>query len=453
MAIWDTLESLTRAEITQRQEEGCDVTGFSEKFQACQGNRNALNALYDELDRLSVQPSFPYNEPSALNDILALATPRKDPGFAGSREELEDRMYGAWLGRCIGCALGKPMETYPYVAGRDGKRGYEFVLEWLKGADAWPLTGYVPGTSKAQETGLDLRFPDSQREHIRFMETDDDIRYLVLALLLGEEKGNDFTPDDIAILWQQYLPMRMCFTAEIQAYINSINTELTNPEERYAYYANYHNPFREWIGAQIRVDHYAYVNAGSPLLAAKVAWQDARFSHVKNGLYGAMFVAAAIAEAFHGSTPETCIEAGLSVIPTTSRLHEAILQSVEIAKTAKDEEALYRALWDRFGCYSHVHTINNAAACAAALIFGKGDFTRTVVTAMCVGWDTDCNGATIGSLMGAMLGAKQLPKHWVDPLHDTLYSAIPDFHPVSISACARRSVALFEKLHPEQANG
>ncbi len=456
MAVWESFESQLYWEETQRREEGCDTSGFRERIAACKGEFVKLAALYDELDRLPLRKDFPYREPDGgrLEELLVLSDASgKDPGFCGSREDLYDRMYGAWLGRCIGCALGKPLEVYPFVAGRDGKTGYEFVLDWLKGADAWPLESYIPGSSAASVHGFSAQYPASQREHIRFMETDDDIRYLLLALLMGERKGNEFTPDDVAVLWQEYLPVRMCFTAELQAYINSLNAEIDDPETRWEYYRSHHNPYREWIGAQIRVDHYAYANAGSPFLAAKVAWQDARFSHAKNGVYGAMFVAAAIAAAFNGTDPEACVETGLSVVPKTSRLYEAIREAVAVAKKAADVEMLYAELWKRFGHYSHVHTINNAACCAAALVFGKGDFTRTVTTAVCCGWDTDCNGATVGSLMGALLGAKALPTCWTEPLHDTLYSALPDFHPIAISACAHRSIALYEKLHPTKNNG
>ena len=61
------------------------------------------------------------------------------------------------------------------------------------------------------------------------------------------------------------------------------------------------------------------------------------------------------------------------------------------------------------------------------------------------GWDTDCNGATVGSILGAKLGASAIPAHWTEPLHDTLYSAIPGFHPIAIRECARRSKALSDR--------
>ena len=50
--------------------------------------------------------------------------------------------------------------------------------------------------------------------------------------------------------------------------------------------------------------------------------------------------------------------------------------------------------------------------------------------------------------MGALHGAAALPEELKAPLHDTLYSFIPGFHPIAISECARRSLAVYDKLHP-----
>ena len=450
MSVWDGLAERLSLEEKQCAEEGRDVTGVREKIAACGQQPDKLNALWAELERLPAVADYPYVEPDGQDwaELAALADGfgQADAGFRGNESELSDRLYGAWLGRCAGCALGKPFETYPFVGGRDGLAGWEIIRQYLVGADAFPLDGYVPGASRSPDKVAPY-CSASFRENIRFMETDDDVRYLVLGLLLGEEKGNDFTPDDVAWLWQTHLPARMCYTAELQAYLNSLNCELADPAARWRYCATYRNPYREWIGAQIRVDHYAYANAGSPRLAARVAWQDARFSHVKNGVYGAMFTAAVIAEAFNGSSPEECVRIGLSVVPRTSRLYEAVAYAVRLAKSAPSAEVLWAGLWEKFGHYHTVHTINNAACCAASVVYGNGDFTKTLSNAVCCGWDTDCNGATVGSFLGALLGAKALPARWVNPLHDTLYAGLPDFHPASISDCARRSLAVYRKLH------
>jgi ADP-ribosylglycohydrolase len=93
-----------------------------------------------------------------------------------------------------------------------------------------------------------------------------------------------------------------------------------------------------------------------------------------------------------------------------------------------------------------VHTNNNAALVTAALIFARGDFEQAIATAVLGGWDTDCNGATVGSIMGALLGASALPRRWIMPLNDTLYAEVIGFHPIAISECARRSYEAFRKL-------
>lgn len=156
-------------------------------------------AIYHELAALPIQSDFPYEEPSELADIRTLRPdgPRRltdtwsDAGW-------RDKFLGAWQGRSIGCALGKPLEAWPYMGGNSDNPGWRNVQLWFEGADAWPIRGYTPGHSRAeQESGLFLASRGSTRELIRFMETDDDIRYTVLGLIMLEEKGLNFGSYDI----------------------------------------------------------------------------------------------------------------------------------------------------------------------------------------------------------------------------------------------------------------
>lgn len=459
MAGWDTLQNVVIEELKQREEEGCDIEGFAEKLEAAGEDEAKLMEVYEQLMALPVRTDFPFSEPNDLDAIRAERPhgPRKLHASL-SDSAWRDKFHGAWLGRSVGCALGKPLEAPDFMNGGQGNPGWKNVLLWFQGANAWPIRGYTPEQSIAEEQhGIKLLSASrrSCRENITFMESDDDIRYTVLGLLMLEEKGLDWDSWDIGKMWHLYLTYRQVCTAEAQSYINFAQVlsrlkpdrPLNWETEKLDWVRTHLNPYREWIGAQIRVDGFAYGAAGNPQLAAELAWRDASFSHVKNGIYGAMFVAAMIAAAFLESDAERIVEIGLSEIPQRSRLACDIRQAVEIAKSAKDQVELVDRLWEAFKHYNAVHTNNNAALVAASLIFAKGDFETAVTTSVLGGWDTDCNGATVGSIMGAALGANRLPDNWTKPLNDTLYAEVSGFHPIAISECAERSYAVFRKLH------
>ena len=444
------MTNLLKGEIMQRRGEGCEVGGFEERRQKIQDDLVALNELYDELMALEPSKEFPYEEPDALEEIRRCRP--SGEAWKMSGEGLEyDFFYGAWLGRCCGCALGKPLESGGFM-GYHEIPGWTLIYEWFRQAGQYPIRGYVPEKSPAAEAfqiSLAEYGGKSLKETIRFMETDDDIRYTVLGLKLLEERGMDFTTMDVGKLWMENLPFDMVCTAEKQAYLNfcQIKDRYREGEEEafLRWVRTYRNPYREWIGAQIRVDAYAYGAAGDPERAAELAWRDAALSHVKNGVYGAMFCSAMIAAAFTEKDNRKIVEAGLSQIPANSRLAADIRKAMEIAETAESELDLVEKIWNAFSHFNAVHTNNNAALCAAAVLFGGDDFERVVTTAVLGGWDTDCNGATVGSVMGAKLGAANIPDRWKQPLHDTLYAAIPGFHPIAISECAERSRRVYLK--------
>jgi ADP-ribosylglycohydrolase len=459
MAGWDSLKELVQLEIVQRREEGCNVEGFERKWETAGDDEQKLMDVYRQLSELNVSADFPYNEPSELPDIRRLRPegPRKYIA-AFTEQTWRDKFYGAWLGRLSGCALGKPLESAPMMAGGAGNPGWRNVQLWFEGADAWPIRGYTPEHSRAESAGIDIArwCLQSTRERIAFMESDDDVRYTVLGLLMLENKGLEWDSWDIGKMWHSRLTYGQVCTAETQAYLNFSHVTSHMRWEKPADWAvrldwvrTYLNPYREWIGAQIRADGFAYGAAGNPELAAEFAWRDASFSHVKNGIYGEMFAAAMVAAAFVESDAEKIIAAGLSEIPATSRLADDIHKAVDIARSAKDQVDLVSQIWETFQHYHAVHTNNNAALVAASLIYADGDFHKGITTAVLGGWDTDCNGATVGSILGASLGAEALPKSWIEPLNDTLYADLHGFHPIAISECANRSYEVFKKIQQE----
>ena len=445
MAGWTSLKELLKAELKEQEECGKDISSVSLPDSE---EAEKLSRAYDELMMLPMRKDYPYEEPDEYQDILAAS--ESNAVEVITEALLEKKIHAAWVGRAAGCALGKPVERGEYMSGTPGYRGYENVIRWFRGADAYPIDYYTPSHSRAEEEGLRVHCEKSCRENIQFMESDDDVRYTVLGLRLMEEKGMDFTTWDVGKLWHRYLSYSQVCTAETQAYLNFAQVtshingwEPEDAEEKLKYVRTFRNPYREWIGAQIRVDAYGYAAAGNPDLAAKMAYTDARLSHEKNGVYGAMFCAAMIAAAFTEKSLRGVIECGLRTVPKRSRLYEAITDTLNTVHEGDDPEAVAKMLWDRYEHYDSVHTINNAAVVAASLLLSGGDFEKGITFAVLCGWDTDCNGATVGSILGAFLG--EIPEKWSSPLHDTMYAEVAGFDPVTFTELAHRCIEVRRK--------
>jgi hypothetical protein len=174
----------------------------------------------------------------------------------------------------------------------------------------------------------------------------------------------------------------------------------------------------------------------------RLAYQDASLSHTANGIYGELWSAALLAEAFPATTVEEAFEASLAHVPPRSRLAEALRDVHGMYRDGLSWERALAGIQLRYSRYSWVHTIPNAALIAAGLLWGQGDFAHTVGLTVMGGWDTDSNGATAGSVVGVVLGATNLPSHFVAPLHDRTRSALFGFDNSSISDLAQRTTAL-----------
>jgi hypothetical protein len=56
------------------------------------------------------------------------------------------------------------------------------------------------------------------------------------------------------------------------------------------------------------------------------------------------------------------------------------------------------------------------------------------------GFDTDCNGATVGSVIGMAKGKGAIGKEWTKPINDTLYTTIFGVGKVKISDCVEKTM-------------
>lgn len=424
------LRDILADELTQRRESGFDVDDLEEPVRdAITGGSIAeREKLLEELGNRPLRPDWPYEEPSDWSEIQA-ALPEQPALSAPVIEEdfLRDRLTGAWLGRCAGCNLGKPVEGW----------SREKIRRYLDSAGAYPIDDYLPRLDPFPE-GLELNWcwPETTRGNITSMARDDDTDYTILGLHILEDHGFGFGPEHVGAEWQDHLPFTQTYTAERAAYRNLIYG-LRPPET-----ATYRNPYREWIGAQIRGDMWGYVSPGDPATASRLAFQDASLSHTANGIYGEMWASALIACCFVAPDLRTAIETSLAFIPERSRLTEAVRHVLDLHDRGVTWDEVRDEIEVRHGHYSFVHTINNSAIVATASLWGDGDFTRTIGLAVEGGWDTDCTGATTGSMFGAKFGAEALPARWVEPLSDRIRSAIAGFDNSRISDLVERTLAL-----------
>lgn len=440
-------------ELLQSRDEGKDVAGYAERVAVVQAmpeenrQREALaGELMDEMQSLPLRKDYLYHEPNELAEIRALrplsSLKWTTPAPLPNQEELFDRVYGAWLARCAGCLLGQPIEGWYR----------QRILGLLRETGNYPVTQYIssdidPALREKYGVSDEGQVYGSSHKNwinnVAFMPEDDDTNYTLLGLKIMETHGFAFTSEEVADAWLMNLPLYHVCTAERVAYRNLANS-LPPPLS-----ATNRNVYREWIGAQIRADFYGYAAPGNPELAAELAWRDGRISHVKNGLYGEMMMAAMLAAAAVLTDIREVIEAGLSQIPSESRLAIALRELLRW-KEADElgwEEVLERihARYDEQNSHDWCHTIPNALLVATALLYGDQQLGKTIGIAISGALDTDCNAATAGSVVGMMAGAATLPEVWIKPLNDTLKSGVDGFGLVRISDMAKRTLAIIAK--------
>lgn len=443
---WTQPEDLAAHALVAARLDGLDVSALEHELVAAGGSlaapvsgatparaddrlREAAARVTDAATALPRPPELLEREPDTAA-TMALDLPRTSVA-AG----LDDRMRGAWLGRAIGCLVGKPVEKIP----REGIRAI------AQATGRWPVRGYFT------EQGLDAetaeRWPWNRRSRptsldgvIDGMPEDDDLNFAILALVAQERAaaaGTTVTTEAIAQLWLDQLPAGRVFTAERIAYRNLLGGD--EPETA----AERGNPFVDWIGALIRADAYGWANPGDPGAAARLAVADARLTHRRAGVHGAAFMAGAAAVAIAGAGVAAAIDAGLASVPSGSRLADAVRLGRSLAASEHDDEACLDQLHRAYGHLHWVHVLGNTALLVLAALRGEGDFARGVGLAVAGGWDTDSVGASVGGLLGAA-GTRAIPAELAAPIHGVYRTTLAGFDGVRFDGLAARTLVLAE---------
>ena len=430
--VWEFYASNLLTEYQQSMEEGLDIERYKDLFFTVAGlptdeiKKKLGDVLFEIVTTANRRSDYPYIEPSELDHIKSMR--KKEAGSPEYRPDaLESKIYGAWMGRVCGCMLGKTVE---------GIHTDELV-PFLQETNNYPMHRYIYRSDLSDDILTKYQYGFAGRcyaDEIDGMPVDDDTNYVVLAQLIIDQYGKDFTPLDVSRVWLNYQGKDAYCTAERVAFCNFVKG-YAPPES-----AIYKNPYREWIGAQIRGDYFGYINPGNPELAAEMAWRDASISHVKNGIYGEMFVAAMLAVAACTNDIEKIILGGLAEIPHTSRLYEdimAVLSAYQGGTSQQDCFAMIHSKYDEYTAHGWCHTIPNAMIVAAALLYGAGDYGRSICMAVETGFDTDCNGATVGSILGMANGIESISEYWQKPIHDTIHTSIFGVGTVKIADCVK----------------
>jgi ADP-ribosylglycohydrolase len=165
-----------------------------------------------------------------------------------------------------------------------------------------------------------------------------------------------------------------------------------------------------------------------------------------------MFVAAAIAAAFTARDPLAIFETALKFVPQKSRFHEIVADSLQEVRRAADWLDGYARVHNKYAEYSHCRVYQEVGTLINTVRFAR-DVGDGICMQVAQGNDTDCFGATVGSILGAYFGPGHLEPRWLEPFRDEIRCALAQFYERSLSKVAARMAGLPALAAQELAQG
>lgn len=376
----------------------------------------------------SYQPAFRKLSPQGVISLRGLQfssqelplPPEQDgrtaeEGLAEGEQERFQRILAAWHGKALGGRAGIPREG--------------------EAAPAW----------EALESGKGGDWRELVPEKLFGFGPDDDTTLGVASLFLAESLGRIPAPEDIAVSWLAEVPPEFHWFNSWNA-LKRFRQGLRPPETG-------KGELGETLSSRIRIDPWGLVLAGDPQAAGEAAAKDASLNSFGHGIEDARFVGAAIARAFSGGELAQIWQESLEGIEGEYR--EAALYGWEAHAGGLSLREAYAQARARFFQplevagreRAWVYSVPNAALMSLALAYGEGDPVRILHLAANLGWDSDCNAGTLGTILGAWRGSAAFPAPLVESLGDRLRVGLPGKEHLSLRGLARRTLALSTQLH------
>jgi hypothetical protein len=311
----------------------------------------------------------------ALPDTITLA-----------RQTLKDKIKGGWAGQTIGVTFGGPTEF---------RFNGTFIQDYhqIKWYD-----GYLRETMENNPGLYDDIYMD-----LTFVE-------------VFEKHGLDAPVDAFA---QAYANAEYMLWHANQAGRYNILHGIPPPHS--GHWMN--NPHADCIDYQIESDFAGLMSPGMPNAASQISDKVGHIMNYGDGWYGGVFVGAMYALAFTTDDVNTVVREALKTIPSESRFYRVIRDVIGWHEQYPDD---WKQTWfeiqkkyaEDIGCPDgvfaafNIDATVNAAYVVLGLLYGEGDFTKTLEISTRAGQDSDCNPSTAGGILGTILGYENIPLHW-----------------------------------------
>jgi ADP-ribosylglycohydrolase len=312
----------------------------------------------------------------------------------------------------------------------------------LKAGDTLVITLDARWTTNDNHLGL--AFDWLSREPRKGFGPDDDTSYQIVGLNTLEKYGPDISCKQLGTEWCAYLPAIDKNLAEGLA-LERMRSGIEPPESG-------RHPIGEAIGGQMKGEIWGLLCPGNPTLAAEYARRDGVVAHCDNGVYGEQFIAAMMSAAFEEKDVRKIIETALKEIPAESKYAETVRWVLQMHDAGKDYREVRAEVIKKYpNACNPVYA--DTGVVTLALLYGEGDFEKTITTAASCGSDTDCDTASVGAILGCIVGATALPAKWVEPIGDEFRCFVKDSESWSIAELSKRICAMGRKVAEHHKGG